>query len=129
MTEPSSGLMALQTWALSTPMWAKHATYLHKSAELLWQPLQHMFDIYVASAAAGTAPKDHPGFDAESGRHAHAYLLVAGCALEAMLKAAAIQRALNKQGPRGALTPDGKQLQGWLTNHELGALAKRATVT
>jgi hypothetical protein len=112
-------------WALMPWGWAHHARCLYQSAELLFQPLQRQFDIRSAARREGTVPRDHPDFDADATNHKHAYLLLSGCAIETMLKAAAIQRALNKHGPRAVLE-NRPELQGWLTSHDLETLAKRA---
>lgn len=131
MTGRSSELAMFHTFALSPPLWAQHAVYLRRSAELLWQPLQKMYDLYLLlhEMPAGTRLDSLPGFEDEAGRHAYAYNLVAGAALETMLKAAAIQRTLNDQGIDGVLSKTRTELQSWLTNHRLRPLCARALVT
>jgi hypothetical protein len=85
-------------------------------------PLQQMFAINNAAETNGTEDAQHVLLSAS---HAYAYLLVAGAALETMLKAAAIQVALNANGYAGVVAASGVKLQRWLTTHKLESLVKR----
>jgi len=60
--------------------------------------------------------------------HIYAFLLVAGAALEAILKAAAMQARFNAEWQLAAIvTPDWK-LQKWLTTHHLDVYAEKAGI-
>ncbi len=109
-------------WATSPLAWFSHAEQLHQSSELLWQPIDRLFDL-----SGPTSPK--PIADV-SGMHAPAYLLIAGFAIEAKLKAAAIQTELNEGGIDRLIVPGPSPLlRGWVKTHKLAALAARARVS
>jgi len=111
-------------WATSPSAWFSHAEQLHRSSELLWRPIGRLFD--TASNAAG--PIDAVEAD-HGGLHSPAYLLVAGFAIEAMLKAAAIQVELNAGGiDRVIVAGSSPTLQPWVKSHKLEKLAARAGI-
>jgi hypothetical protein len=110
-------------WATRASAWASHAHNLRISSELLWPHIQHMFDLNLAAPGSDEA--------AESlwkAGYGFGYLLLTGAALETMLKAAAIQIALNASGPSAVLAADGLSLQSWLTTHDLEKFAERAGI-
>jgi hypothetical protein len=116
-------------WATSPSAWFNHAEQLNRSSELLWVPIGRMFDLeheaFDQAAGSGAAQ----GHDAAVWFHSYAYLLVAGFAIEAMLKAAAIQSALNDGGiDRVIVVGPAPRLQSWLKTHKLESLAARAGV-
>ena len=114
-------------WATSPSAWFSHAEQLYRSSELLWRPLGRLFDMTGDAPSHGVEPleaADH------AGSHSPAYLLVAGFAIEAMLKAAAIQVELNVGGvDRVILAGSYPGLRPWLKTHKLEQLAARARVT
>jgi hypothetical protein len=114
-------------WGVSPGSWVTHADRLFRSAEVLWQPLQRLLDMEARAIANGTLMRDDTDYRIEDWYHIHAYLLVAGSALEAMLKAAAIQAKLNTGGFDAVLGP-GRELQRWLTTHNLVAIASHAGI-
>lgn len=106
---------SVMLWAVLPAAWHRHAGHLRQSAELLWGPLDRALTL-------------RPPFHADDlalGNHVYAFLLVAGAALEAMIKAAAIQAAFNVGGFKAVIT-ERNQLQGWVTTHSLVRLAERA---
>ncbi len=105
-------------WAVLPSAWMRHAARLRRSAQQLWQPLDHALMLKPPFSKADLALWDH----------SYAFLLVAGASLEAMFKAVAIQAAFNDSGFDGILTPK-KQLQGWLRTHKLVKLAERANIS
>ncbi len=87
---------------------------------MLWQPISGLFDTRRANSEAPSA---------DAGSHSPAYLLVAGFAIEAMLKAAAIQLELNAGGvERVTLAGSSPTLQPWVKTHKLEKLAARAGI-
>lgn len=116
-------------WATSPSAWFNHAEQLNRSSELLWMPIGRMFDLDREAFDQATGSGDGQGYDASAWFHSYAYLLVAGFAIEAMLKAAAIQAALNDGGiDRVIVAGLSPRLQPWVKTHKLEGLAARAGV-
>jgi hypothetical protein len=110
-------------WATRAQQWAAHAHNLRMCADLLWIPIQEMFDLN------DKAPQSDEAADSLwKSRYGFGYLLPAGAALETMLKAAAIHSALNESGTSAVLAADGLSIQPWLTTHDLEKLARRAGI-
>lgn len=106
-------------WATSPAAWFSRAEQLRLSSELLWQTVGQLFD----------TSNDGSELDNEPAAHGPAFLLVAGFALEAALKAAAIQTELNGGGiDRVIVAGASPKLQGWVKTHKLEALAARAGI-
>ena len=97
-------------------IWRRHAEKLRRSAELLWAPMDR----------ALTLEPPWENEDLELWDHSYAFLLVAGAAIEAMLKAAAIHAHMNVDGFKQILQADGRTLAKWVTTHNLVSLAERA---
>jgi hypothetical protein len=96
---------------------------------LLWVPIGRMFDLDRDGSGEAAGPGDAQGHEPGAWSHSYAYLLVAGFAIEAMLKAAAIQSALNDGGvDRVIVAGSSPRLQPWLKTHKLESLAARAGV-
>lgn len=108
-------------WATSPAAWFSHAEQLRRSSELLWLSIAPLFATSPANAGR------HDGVEPDQrGLHAPAYLLIAGFAIESMLKAAAIQSELNAKGPSGVIVAGPPPtLQPWLKTHSLEKLADR----
>lgn len=116
-------------WATSPSAWFNHAEQLNRSSELLWMPIGRMFDLDREAFDQAAGSGDGQGYDASAWFHSYAYLLVAGFAIEAMLKAAAIQSALNDGGiDRVIVAGLSPRLQPWVKTHKLEGLAARAGV-
>lgn len=116
-------------WATSPSAWFNHAEQLKRSSELLWVPIGRMFDLDGDASDRAAGSGDARGYDPGAWFPSYAYLLVAGFAIEAMLKAAAIQAALNEGGiDRVILAGSSPRLQPWLKTHKLESLAARAGV-
>jgi len=106
--------------AISPAAWCSHADWLLGSSEVLWQQISGHFD--------GGRPVGDAVRKADAS-HAPAFLLLFGFALEAMLKAAALQVELNAGGVDRVLVPQpNPRVQPWLKTHRLEAIAKRASV-
>ncbi len=111
-------------WATSPSAWFTHAEQLHLSSELLWRPISRLFDTGNTAGPIDAGEADHGGL------HSPAYLLVAGFAIEAMLKAAAIQVELNAGGiDRVIVAGSSPTFQPWVKTHKLEKLAARAGIT
>jgi hypothetical protein len=123
-----SELAEFAKWATSPSAWFSHAEQLHRSSEVLWQPIDRLFDLAAPAdqplEPIGAAKTDHAGL------HSPAYLLLAGFAIEAMLKAAATQVELNAGGiDRVIISSPSPTLQPWIKTHKLEKLAARAGIT
>jgi hypothetical protein len=111
-------------WATSPAAWFAHAEQLRRSSELLWSSIVPLFETGGDSARRRDGVSEH-----ERSLLAPGYLLLAGFALEAVLKAAAIQSALNANGHDGVLTGTPPRLQPWVKTHNLQKLVERAGMT
>jgi hypothetical protein len=119
-TPNESDVREFNKWSTSPAAWFARAEQLHQSSELLWSPIGRLFDMERRRERA----------DPNAGLHAPAYLLVAGFAIEAMLKAAAIQTELNAGGIDRVVVPGSSPvLQPWVKTHNLEKLAARAAIT
>ncbi len=101
-TPNESDVREFNKWATSPAGWFARAEQLHQSSELLWSPISRLFDMERRRERA----------DPNAGLHAPAYMLVAGFAIEAMLKAAAIQTELNAGGIDRVVVPGSSQEPG-----------------
>ncbi len=112
--------------ATSPSVWFTYASRLKRSADLLWTPIDETFRLVSAGVDNGHF-KERTAYNLESLYHAQAYLLIAGFSLETMLKAAAIQRAINDKGPEAVVGADRTAPRlTWLKTHDLRKLAPRA---
>ncbi len=83
--------------------------------------------LFIGTSVANELP-DAP--ESEHGLHGPAYLLIAGYAIEAMLKAAAVQIELNVGGVDRVVTGGpSPTLRPWIKTHKLERLAARAGIT
>lgn len=114
-----SDALEFTAWATSPAAWFARAEQLQQSSELLWSVLGRLFD---------TEPQPDR-VDLAAGAHAPAFMLVAGFAIEAMLKAAAIQIELNAGGVERVVVPGSSpSLRQWVKTHNLEKLAARAGI-
>ena len=106
--------------ATSPAAWRTHAEWLVGSSEVLWRQIVGHFDDGASFVDTARGPDSS---------HGPAFLLLVGFALEAMLKAAALQVELNAGGVDRVLvhqpTP---RVQPWLKTHRLEAIAQRASI-
>jgi hypothetical protein len=105
-------------WAVTPLAWYRHAERLKRSAELLWAPLDHSMNLSGPFSADELALWDH----------VYAFLLVAGAALEAIFKAAAIMAVAKHEGLAGIITAEPRRLQRWLLSHSTVAIGERANI-
>lgn len=113
--------------ATSPSAWFSHAEQLHRSSEVLWRPIGRLFDIAGDATSQAVEPVDAGD---HAGLHSPAYLLVAGFAIEAMLKAAAIHVELNAGGVDRVIAAGScPTLRRWVKTHKLEKLAARAGIT
>jgi hypothetical protein len=112
-------------WAAEPKSWAEHARRLDRSTGFLWHPIERMFDVEFEAAKKGITPHGELDYDEAAWQHFYAFFLVAGAALETMLKALAIQVALNKKGPSGVMLT-GNRLRSEFATHDLEQLARMA---
>lgn len=113
-------------WATSPSAWFSHAEQLYRSSEVLWGPITRLFDV------VGSGDRERlkeSGATADAALHSPAYLLVAGFAIETMLKAVAIQVELNAGGAERVIVGGSHPaLQPWVKTHKLERLAVRAGI-
>lgn len=113
---PKSGANML--WGAFPTAWVRHAERLRGSAEVLWQPIDKALLATLPLTASDVALWDH----------IYAFLLVAGAALEAILKAAAMQAKLNAAWHLRAIITPTWRLQRWLLTHHLDRYAAVAGI-
>lgn len=106
--------------ATSPAAWRSHAEWLVGSSEVLWQQINSHFDDGASALDATRRPDTS---------HGPAFLLLVGFALEAMLKAAALQVELNVGGvDRVVVQQPTPRVHAWLKTHRLEAIAQRASI-